>query len=645
MLIDIWPILSLGALAAQAARISFIPDAAQVMLSDTNNINTDELDAASADEWDCDIRSWVRAPDLAPGQVHPAEARLAMNGTSCGEIVRWEVGLRFKERAIIKLRSKAVDDFPTKPKPAPYHFNHSTGHDYNDIFSVDGGWTYPDQGYQAQMEEYAEAMRNESLWNVQGVERVVFDAIQELPLDMIDTRDPVDEIRSFYVHVPNTNFPPINSDIWRSMGAGQDGQSINTETQMEYYHLLHLANGTVLDSPAGRSGFLPRPYPIAPSGSRAPEEGVATPLAAQLKLDSPRAIANETDDDDSQWMRPGRAVPLCDKGKLAEFHLEVNSDAKTGVQGRNVTLDFSLTRTGNGTEYPTFFDLRYVVERNLTWAYSFVHTEEEYADLVMPYRTNRRMSRPHPLPVGSMLKAPSLKELERRRDREAGHSMGIWYSSGGRYPLNNGDVRYDFEEKGDLGREQYTFQLEIPIAEDALPTFTSTFESFLSTFRVSLHTTFLCENSTSDFAVDEVSADESRYTERDAEWSEFRLPPKTDESKSRKSQRQGRSLNHDGSIPFAVRLMSEEAVVDMPVHYLEPQALAPVLSLDSKLVSDYPRVGSNLREEDPTQLKKSRYADGIRGLSRSRTMRNNGGLWMHAARLWQAAENKDQKDV
>lgn len=31
------------------------------------------------------------------------------------------------------------------------------GHDYNDIFSVDGGWTYPDQGYQAQMTEYGES--------------------------------------------------------------------------------------------------------------------------------------------------------------------------------------------------------------------------------------------------------------------------------------------------------------------------------------------------------------------------------------------------------------------------------------------------------------------------------------------------------
>lgn len=130
--------------------------------------------------------------------------------------------------------------------------------------------------------------------------------------------------------------------------------------------------------------------------------------------------------------------------------------------GRNVTLDFSLTRTGNGTEYPTSLDLRYVAERNLTWAYNFVHTEEEYADLVMPYRTSRLMSRQPLLPVGSMLKAPSLKELERRRDRDAGYQMGIWYSSGA-YPLNNGDVRYEFEEKDDLGKDHYTFQLEMPM--------------------------------------------------------------------------------------------------------------------------------------------------------------------------------------
>ena len=32
---------------------------------------------------------------------------------------------------------------------------------------------------------------------------------------------------------------------------------LNTETLFEYYHLVHLKNGTVLDIPAGRSAFLP----------------------------------------------------------------------------------------------------------------------------------------------------------------------------------------------------------------------------------------------------------------------------------------------------------------------------------------------------------------------------------------------------
>jgi hypothetical protein len=60
--------------------------------------------AAAPEEWACDLRAWTRAPDLSPGLSTLAEARLAGNGTACNEIDRWEVGLRFKERAIIKLR-------------------------------------------------------------------------------------------------------------------------------------------------------------------------------------------------------------------------------------------------------------------------------------------------------------------------------------------------------------------------------------------------------------------------------------------------------------------------------------------------------------------------------------------------------------
>jgi hypothetical protein len=55
-------------------------------------------------EWDCDIRSWTRAPDLMAGHQIPAETRLVLNGTECGDVEGWEVGLRLKERAIIKMR-------------------------------------------------------------------------------------------------------------------------------------------------------------------------------------------------------------------------------------------------------------------------------------------------------------------------------------------------------------------------------------------------------------------------------------------------------------------------------------------------------------------------------------------------------------
>jgi hypothetical protein len=54
--------------------------------------------------WACDIRAWTRAPDLYPGAKVPAEARLAVNGSACGDIVGWEAGLRYKERAIIKMK-------------------------------------------------------------------------------------------------------------------------------------------------------------------------------------------------------------------------------------------------------------------------------------------------------------------------------------------------------------------------------------------------------------------------------------------------------------------------------------------------------------------------------------------------------------
>lgn len=61
-----------------------------------------------APKWNCEVRAWTRAPDLSPNAAVPAEARLALNGSACTDIIGWKAGLRFKERAIVKLKSVAA---------------------------------------------------------------------------------------------------------------------------------------------------------------------------------------------------------------------------------------------------------------------------------------------------------------------------------------------------------------------------------------------------------------------------------------------------------------------------------------------------------------------------------------------------------
>ena len=59
---------------------------------------------------------------------------------------------------------------------------------------------------------------------------------------------------------------------------------LNTENMFEYYHLLTLQNGTTLNIPAGRSGFLTEPLSVARKSSEVKE--VEWP--AVVSLESPR---------------------------------------------------------------------------------------------------------------------------------------------------------------------------------------------------------------------------------------------------------------------------------------------------------------------------------------------------------------------
>ena len=71
-----------------------------------------------------------------------------------------------------------------------------------------------------------------------------------------------------------------------------DDQMLNTENMFEYYHLLTLHNGSVLNIPAGRSGFLTEPYPI--SGESTGIKEMEWP--AVISLDSPRGDDAREDD-------------------------------------------------------------------------------------------------------------------------------------------------------------------------------------------------------------------------------------------------------------------------------------------------------------------------------------------------------------
>lgn len=89
-----------------AALIVCVSAAQQPFLQDNND--TTNLDIGhTRPVWNCSLRAWVRAADLSPSSVVPAEMRLAANGTECGDIVGMKVGLRLKERAIVKLKYRS----------------------------------------------------------------------------------------------------------------------------------------------------------------------------------------------------------------------------------------------------------------------------------------------------------------------------------------------------------------------------------------------------------------------------------------------------------------------------------------------------------------------------------------------------------
>jgi hypothetical protein len=72
---------------------------------------------------------------------------------------------------------------------------------------------------------------------------------------------------------------------------------LNTETMFEYYHLLTLSNGTVLDIPAGRAGFLTEPQHTSMDSEKEME------WPAVVVMDSPKKLNETLNEDDEDYHR------------------------------------------------------------------------------------------------------------------------------------------------------------------------------------------------------------------------------------------------------------------------------------------------------------------------------------------------------
>ena len=92
---------SLAYILCLIASVAALPGLSEVSLDSEEHDTPPNL---RKPKWECDVRSWVRAPDLYPGAKLPADARLSLNGTECGDVVGWSVGLRLKERATVKMK-------------------------------------------------------------------------------------------------------------------------------------------------------------------------------------------------------------------------------------------------------------------------------------------------------------------------------------------------------------------------------------------------------------------------------------------------------------------------------------------------------------------------------------------------------------
>ena len=125
-----------------------------------------------------------------------------------------------------------------------------------------------------------------------------------------------------------------------------------------------------------------------------------------------------------------------------------------------------MTRKGNGSEYPSFLDISLTTYQNQSFAYTYpqINSKLDYSNLIREDDDYRPGGVDTSYPQ-KMLLVQSQESLERwKRNEEERYEVTMSMSgNGGRWPVQRGTVRYDFEEAEQVGKEEYDFEIEFPM--------------------------------------------------------------------------------------------------------------------------------------------------------------------------------------
>ena len=254
-----------------------------------------------------------------------------------------------------------------------------------------------------------------------------------------------------------------------------------TETLSEFYHLIALSNGTILDIPSGKIGILPSRESIKPSASirDSPIGDITWPQTIDFAPTNRNSSKPEASGDGFDHGHE-RAAPTCvsprarrqahvahiqDKYNAANFALRVDTNVTQPILGQNITINFTLTRTGNGSEYPAWLEITHTSHPDITWARQFVDNDTEYESLQnggMGLEESRWMwGAPRPK-LRLMPPAKQLEEDKRVKERSLdGEGYMDGCSRGMTWGELPGRVRYEMWDENHDPQDEYAFGLEV----------------------------------------------------------------------------------------------------------------------------------------------------------------------------------------